>query len=109
MCCSWKKGSEVELPVLAGPEAAELLVTFIYLGKARFSELLSQSDSFDTAEQLYLLGDALDIQILRHVAGSRIEQTDFVRPALSSKLRDHERFAAEHLERVAEVGRSAHS
>ena len=107
MWCSWKKGSAVALPILAGPEAAELLVTFVYLGKAKFVELLNASKNFETAEQLYLLGDALDILMLRKLAGARIEQQDFVRQALGSKLKDHEHFAADHLERVAETGRCA--
>ena len=105
LACSWKKGSEVALPILASSETAELFVVFIYLGKVRFSAQLSKCTSFDTAEQLYLLGDALDIPMLRYLAGTRIEQRDFVRQALASKLKDHEHFANEHLERVAETGR----
>ena len=107
LLCSWKKGAAVELPVPASPEAAEFLVSFIYLGAQEVMATLEGLRSFETAEQLYMLGDALGIDALRRLAGTRLQGKDFVLRAINSKLVDHEHFAADHLESVKESVRSA--
>lgn len=96
----------MELPVLTNQEAAEILVTFLYLGKPGTARHLSSIEQFATAEQLYLLGDALGIDPLRRMVGARIEMPDLAQWAVASQLKYHEHFAADHLDNVVDVVRS---
>ena len=95
----------MELPVLTNPEAADILVSFLYLGKPGAAQSLSSIGNFATAEQLYLLGDALGIDPLRRMVGARIEMPDLAQWAVASQLKYHEHFAADHLENVVDVVR----
>ena len=95
----------MELPVLTNQEAADILVSFLYLGKPGAAQSLSSIDNFATAEQLYLLGDALGIDPLRRMVGARIEMPDLAQWAVASQLKYHEHFAADHLDNVVDVVR----